>query len=436
MTAKLDSGIAIRTMRNAGWEPKSKYISVSNPWLSKHKKCGKKSSPRLAHIKAGRTACKYCASSSRSKNQMLNQNSARKVFLTASLKPLQPYAGSGAKWKSRCLICKQTVYPTYDHVKARGSGCNFCAKRKSGISQRIPELIAIEIMLAHGFSPVEPYIKNSAKWKSKCLLCGKTSSPTLMGVKSKNSKCKYCAKNFPLSKKVWQERLKEKSMKLIGDFRSSNLPVLCRCQICKTDRFVVLGNINWKRGGICIVCSTKQRGIKRRVDEIKALKVMHEALLQPLEPYTNSRTNWRSICLKCGREVKPKYEHIALGQGGCAFCAEYGFNLAKPAYLYFIQHSALKAFKVGIGNSGKIKKSDRLNRFIRQGWELIELWNYVDGQSAALVENEFFKIIRKEMKIPQKLKRKHLKYGGETETFSTDSIAKSKCREILRRLNK
>jgi hypothetical protein len=436
MTAKLDSSLAKQIMRDAGWEPLSDYVSVHTPWQSKHKVCGKKGTPRLSHIKAGRIACKHCASKSRSKKQLLDEKIAVEVFLKANLQPLQEYSGSGKRWKSKCLICKEIVFPTFDHVKARGAGCNFCAKRKSGISQRIPETLAMEIMLASNLKPLEPYTSNSTPWRSSCLVCGKVSSPTLAGVKSRNSKCRFCAKNFPLNKRKWQVRLSEKEMVMVGEFKSSILPVLCKCRVCKTERYVVLGDINWKRGGVCLVCGVKKRGLKRRVDEVKAMEVMRNALLQPLEPYVNSDTKWLSLCLKCGQKVTPKYGLIVSGQGGCPFCAEYGFNFAKPAYLYFIQHSSYKAFKVGIGNSGKIKKSDRLRRFIRQGWELIEVWNYKDGKSAAQVEQEFFRVIRKDLKIPQNLQRKHLKYGGETETFSMTLITKKECMNILNKLNK
>ena len=58
-----------------------------------------------------------------------------------------------------------------------------------------------------------------------------------------------------------------------------------------------------------------------RVDSKKAIEVMRRADLKPLEPYVDSKKPWKSKHLKCGRIVSPTYNAIQRGQGGCIFCA-------------------------------------------------------------------------------------------------------------------
>jgi hypothetical protein len=49
---------------------------------------------------------------------------------------------------------------------------------------------------------------------------------------------------------------------------------------------------------------------------------MRAAGLEPLEPYQNVMTPWRSQCLICGKEVSPLLNNIQKGQGGCIWCAK------------------------------------------------------------------------------------------------------------------
>lgn len=424
MTARLDQSLAKSVMKKAGWKPLTPYTNSYSPWKSTHIKCGRTSKPRFVHIKNGRTACPYCAKKSRAEKQKLNPEVAFEVFKKANLQPLEPYKNSGHRWLSECLHCGKRVRPTYDHVKARGAGCNYCAKKKSGVSQRIPEEVAIAIMESHGLTPLEPYKGLSHKWKAICKVCKRKSSPQLAHIKHRGGKCRFCAKNKQLSKRDWSTRLKEKGATLIGPFVSAQFPCLIRCGICGTERYIVLAEVNWKRGGVCLTCATRQRGIKRRKDEGEAEEIMKMAKLQPLEPYVNSSTPWKSLCLSCGAIVNPKFGHISSGQGGCSACANYGFNSHKPAYLYFIENLALGAFKVGIANSGKIKKNDRLNRHLNHGWAVIQVWSFPKGEEARRAEKLFFGTLKTRYAANAPLTRKQMKYGGETETFANTSIDK------------
>ena len=58
-----------------------------------------------------------------------------------------------------------------------------------------------------------------------------------------------------------------------------------------------------------------------KVDSKKAEAVMKRAGLKPLEPYLHSKHPWKCIHVKCGRVVTPLYNHIQKGQGPCKYCA-------------------------------------------------------------------------------------------------------------------
>ena len=48
----------------------------------------------------------------------------------AQLEPLEPYPGSLAKWRCRCLKCNKIVSPCYSTIQRGSGGCRWC--RNSG----------------------------------------------------------------------------------------------------------------------------------------------------------------------------------------------------------------------------------------------------------------------------------------------------------------
>jgi len=61
--------------------------------------------------------------------------------------------------------------------------------------------------------------------------------------------------------------------------------------------------------------------VPKKIDPKVAEKVMLDAGLQPLEPYTNNKTKWKCRCLNCKRIVYPRLDSLQRGKGGCKFCA-------------------------------------------------------------------------------------------------------------------
>lgn len=57
-----------------------------------------------------------------------------------------------------------------------------------------------------------------------------------------------------------------------------------------------------------------------RTSESEARKVLLELGLEPLEPYVNSKTKWKSLHIECGTECYPTLERAKLGQVSCPKC--------------------------------------------------------------------------------------------------------------------
>ena len=131
---------------------------------------------------------------------------------------------------------------------------------------------AESIMLELGLQPLEPYVNNTTKWKTKCLKCSQIIYPMFQSVKAGHG-CRNCAyKNQIVSKN---------NEKQIG---------------------------NKKKGGA--------KPLKHEIAEA----IMIKAGLQPLEPYVKNIHKWKCKFLKCGAIVYPRYQDIQNGSGGCRSC--------------------------------------------------------------------------------------------------------------------
>jgi len=58
-----------------------------------------------------------------------------------------------------------------------------------------------------------------------------------------------------------------------------------------------------------------------RLSDAAARKIMLAAGLKPVTPYVSSSSPWKSICIKCKREVAPTFNNVQQGRGSCRYCA-------------------------------------------------------------------------------------------------------------------
>ena len=432
MTAKINPQQAIRTMKEAGYQPLEDYPGSSIPWLCICKRCGNQVAVRRSHIVAGRVGCKFCAKNSRSQKQRRDSKSTIALMENAGLQPLEEYVNSDKPWKSKCLKCGKIVSPTFSHIKQGRGGCNFCAKKMAGVKQRIPSEAAIKIMLTAGFQPLVEYRKNDAPWKCKCLTCGRISTPSLAHVKSRNGRCKFCAGVVLASDQV-RERFRDLSLKPLEPYKPGT-PIKCQCLKCGSYFYVKLSSVSVSRGrGACTLCGLEKRSKARQLPQAVAYDRFLAAGLEPIGTYKNSKTKWQARCIKCKAIDHPVPEYVFAGQGGCSNCASYGIKMSAPSYIYILKHSVYDALKIGIGNVASNPKNDRIKKLRRDGWNLIQKYDCDTGQIALNVESKVLQLLREDMKIPQYLSKEQLKQRGETETMCSDLITAKQLQLLVRK---
>jgi hypothetical protein len=176
-----------------------------------------------------------------------------------------------------------------------------------------PEMVE-KVMLKAGLKPLEPYKRNDARWKCKCLKCNRTVYPSYANVVKNKSGCGYCAKK-KVDPKEAMAIMKKAGFKPLEPYKKSNQGWKCECLKC--GQIVHPHYSTVQNGGGCISCS----GFAK-LDHTFAESVMLKAGLKPLEPYKNARAKWKCECLKCNNIVHPRYHHIKRGKGGCIYCAK------------------------------------------------------------------------------------------------------------------
>jgi hypothetical protein len=366
MTSRISPEEAVALMRNGGLEPLVPFKNNTTPWSSKCLVCGLESTPTLKSIKirdSKRRGCRHCAP-----NAPKGEEQATFIMRQANLEPLEPYVNSNTKWKCKCLICQSIVFPVYNSVQQGQGGCGFCAgnivdeeKAKilflqnnleplvpypgsnkpwksrhiecgkeveptysnvrnghSGcrfcIGNFVDEEKARKIFIARGLLPIEPYKNALATWKSIHQACGRTVTPRYNTVQQGSSGCQFCSGNLPVSETKAIELFQSKGLEPLETFPGTNVRWKSKHLECGKIVFPRFSSVKQGQSG-CGYCAGNV------VDPKEAADLFRKNGLEPIEDYENSATPWRSIHIKCGREVAPNYNSVQRGSGGCGYCA-------------------------------------------------------------------------------------------------------------------
>jgi hypothetical protein len=114
------------------------------------------------------------------------------VMRAAGYVPLEQYPGSGMPWRCRCSSCGQERTPMYVSAK-KDHGCANCR------NDRIPEDVAVDVMRAAGYVPLEQYPGSGNPWCCRCTTCGQERTPRYTAVKMGN-RCGNCHRGRPTNK--------------------------------------------------------------------------------------------------------------------------------------------------------------------------------------------------------------------------------------------
>jgi hypothetical protein len=354
----------------------------------------------------------------------LTQEQASTFLREYDLVLLGEYLSISGRVLVQCLMCNQKSEVIVASIRKRqNKGCEKCA-RKSNAS--LSEIDAIKDMQEKGLDPLEPWIGHRNKWLCKCSVCNQEVRVARDSIRRRSPEfkgCIDCAKIAQNQKMVEEnkerilQRFQEKNLHLRSDYIGSNSPVEVECLKCG-HIFITEGLRIGRQKYACAKCSGNY------VDPTEAENFMISKGYKPLVPFLGSHKSWESIHVLCGNVVTPEYSSIKSGNGGCKYCAEYGFQYSKPAYLYLITNEVLNAHKIGIANPARIKKSDRLHRYRHNGWNVIKVWDFPNGKIAEEIENELLRRLRVDLGIPPYLSISEMGgHKGHTETVSADAIS-------------
>jgi len=193
--------------RRGNVTPLEPYKSMNTPWRCRCNSCGKVVTPRLASVRNGNGACRYCAAVNLAESRRVSPDVAiSDLKRIGKATPLEPYPGSQKPWLCKCDMCGKEI-KTKGLSELRRSGFPMCSTcggfRYRGDLSRRPDEEARAFMIEHGAIPDTnaKYTNAHEPWLSRCATCGKRITPTFNNVKKGFHPCIYCAPaGFDLSK--------------------------------------------------------------------------------------------------------------------------------------------------------------------------------------------------------------------------------------------
>ncbi len=260
------------------------------------------------------------------------------LFAKYGLRVIGVYENSFTPLESKCLTCKNTVFPRLDKVKLRGYRCGHCSGRAN------PAKKAEEVVRKMGHTPLEPYKSALKPWKMKCGGCGKTISPKYNSIQQGNWGCGFCghlrggAKRRELNSKQAFKFMREAFCEPLVPYPGSHAPWKSRCMKCDSLIHPRLGGIQSGQGG-CRKCGLESSAKSRMLPEKDAISRLKKLKLRPLEAYPGTAKPWKCECLRCGSIVRPRLNYLERSIYGCAVCA--GTVVNKAAALALMKKAKL-----------------------------------------------------------------------------------------------
>jgi len=336
--------------------------------------------------------------------------------MSRNLRPLEPYSNKDQARLCICIRCNNRSRIRYSSIR-RGSGCPYCARKRLTDSQ-----IESVFIKAH-LVPLEPYRKNTAPRRCRCLKCDRVVSPTYANlVRGLSRGCAFCGRRRVAPSDV-DNGLREADLVPLTRYQNADAPRRCRCMKC--------GNVvspswsNVKKGNRCVYCARK----KIRISEVDTLFLTKGA--QPLARYTNAKAGRRSRCLSCSAIIFPSLSNLRSGQGACSSCAKYGFDRAAPASLYLVVSRRLHAAKIGVRS--KVSRYDRLKAHSLNGWTIEGVWEVPTGRIAEQLESKVLKFWGKDLSSHRSERKGQMPQGGWTETIDLNLVSIHRTVEFVTR---
>ena len=178
------------------------------------------------------------------------------------------------------------------------------------------------------------------------------------------------------------------------------------CKTCNKEFSMTLQNHAVNKQG-CPYC----RGMYKTINEVKnAVKDTRITIVSTDMVNTNSIIE--ASCSEHGTFFKPAKHFLA--NRGCPTCSKHGFDLVKPAILYYLSINNGQAYKIGITNRTVKSRFDKIDL---DKITILREWHYQSGIDAFNKEKEII-----EMYKEYKYTGSQLLKNGNTEMFKLDIL--------------
>ena len=178
------------------------------------------------------------------------------------------------------------------------------------MAQKIPESQAKALFVKNRLEPLVPFPGTQKPWESRCLITGKTVSPTYGKVRDYGHRCKYCSEN--VTDEVDAIALMKKSgFKPLVPYPGGNKPWKSECLKCK--KIITPSFTTAKQGFGCKYCA------KRSVDPVDAVAAMKKRGFKTLKPFPGATKPWAVQCMKCNRKFDTVF-HSLNTKNRCKYC--------------------------------------------------------------------------------------------------------------------
>ena len=387
---------------------------------------------------------------------------------------LEPCTGATKKTLAACNTCEYEWNVTPGSIQG-GTGCPRCSGKTSNQERRDAEALAVNCEWT------EPYTRALDPTGILCLECGHEWK-TLPSRVQQGSGCPKCVHNAAVDQDEWDRRAAIQGLVWLEDCGRAQHPTLARCLTCEHEWRIqpasvksgsgcpncagkivtqhrrdeqaaavscewleICGNAiepkrircltcrnEWKAapawigaGSACPECGRRRTAEARKATQAQRDAEAKSAGIRWTEPYSLSWAPTGAACLTCGHEWKARPANIQQGQG-CPNCAESGFNPTKWALLYLLVDRKHVA-KIGITNSPLGRGTGRIRQHERNGWEVVDTWEFTVGKSARDAERSVLDWWRNDLGLPAAYEG----LDGSTETVDTKRLPLDEIRRFV-----
>jgi Zn finger protein HypA/HybF involved in hydrogenase expression len=432
MSKKLDPQFAEGQMIAAGLQPLEPYQNAVSNWRCRCLNCNQIVISRYNRVQQG-SGCPRCAAVKVGKRIRLSEEIAISKLREYNLEALEPYVKSDVKWKCKCMLCGDVVFPKLKNLQRGEGGCYKCGMKKAGLKNTMSQEEAFQIVSDAGFEPLEPYKNALAKWKMRHSICGAIVYPKLnsiTNVSETSSGCAVCA-GYQVQKGFNDlvTTHPELSTQATGwdpseVTQGSNLKKDWKCSLQHHWSAVVSDRTNKKSG--CPYCTGKK--VLFGFNDLQTVNPTIGNQAFGWDPTTVTVGSTKRLKWQCNEGHIWKTTVLARSQGyGCPTCAKSGFDPNKESHIYFLHHQDWEMYQIGITNVVE----QRINSHEKLGWEVIELRGPMDGLIAREWETSILRML-KSKGADLSNHRIAGKFDGYSEAWSKSTFEVASIKELMR----